>query len=249
MSRPPGPWVDAHCHPSDDRLSPGWRRRTEAAGVAQWISVESDPRQRDAAHQAAGSHPFVAGLHPWFVDQLSPHDAQKALDDLAQRPRLAGVGEIGLDRLHGPLGPQEDLFRRALSIARDRDLPVVLHCVRAWPELVAILQRDGLPTAGGMVHDAGVGLPLASQLVGLGLHLSFSPRALRRPKVLQAFDEVPLDHVLLESDSPDGLLPGHAQEPSLLPALASQLAPRRGLNGEELLHATTGRTKQLFRML
>jgi TatD DNase family protein len=161
------------------------------------------------------------GLHPWT---LGPDRLDLALDDLVRRlPGAVAVGELGLDARRGPPAPaQRAAVRAQLALARERDLPVVLHCVRAHAELQAILRADGLPRRGGLLHGFRGGVELAQAWTALGLHLGVGPAALRRPTPDQAeaLGSAPGRWLLTETDAEPG---GDA-----LPAVVAALARLRG---------------------
>ena len=136
-------------------------------------------------------------------------------------------------------------------MARQRNLPVVLHVVRAHGVALEIVSSDGLPRAGGMVHAFGGSAEVASQWVRLGMHISFST-AVARPqsrRLRAACQVVPPDRLLAETDSPDQSPSpdGHGvNEPANLPKAIAALAAARDVTAEEIAALTASNARHLF---
>lgn len=239
----PSGLVDAHTH-LDSEAFDGDRDlvvgRARQAGVTGFVLCASDPDRWDrtaAVARAVGGDLFL-GLHPWAASETGPAER----DELLARLRtidLDGVGEIGLDTLHAS-GPDEarrqrEAARAQLAVARERDVPVALHCVRAYPELLAIAERDGLPRAGGMVHGWSGPADQVERAVRLGLHVSFGPLILRDKarKARESVARVPADRLLVETDCPTVRIPGVDRgEPAHLLDVVAGVAALRGEDPE-----------------
>lgn len=239
---------DAHTHldfPAFDGDREEVCARARSAGVGGWAVVGADPAHWERVIHTAEHTGGVAlvGLHPWWVGRGGE------LDALASLPEASGIGEIGLDQRHGELGPQVGALRIQLGVARARDVPVALHCVRAWPELLRLLQDDGLPGAGGMVHG-WAGLPwLLEAYLELGLHISIGPRVLRptAKKDRDAARRIPAERLLLETDAPESPLRGQRRgEPADLVEVARAVAELRGEEPGEVLARTGANARALF---
>ena len=183
------------------------------------------------------------GLHPMYIGVHRPDDLDALRAQIAaQRP--VAVGEIGLDLFVRGLdfATQEFFCVEQLKIARDNALPVLLHCRKANDALLKHLRRIRVP--GGIAHAFNGSPQQAAEFVKLGFRLGFGgaftwPRAnnLRRLAV-----DLPLDAIVLETDSPD--IPpvwiGRGRNaPGELPRIAQTLADLRGLTLEEIARATT----------
>ena len=132
-----------------------------------------------------------------------------------------------------------------LALAANRDLPVVLHCVRAYGTLL-----DEVAVAGvrGMVHAWSGPPELVDRAVGLGLSLSFGSLVLRSERVAACAASVPLSSMLLETDCPDMPIPGEARgEPAHLIAVAERIARLRGLSVVEVLEITGRNARALLK--
>jgi TatD DNase family protein len=227
--------------------------RAHTSGVTQQIvpaiAVAGFAKLRDLCRAEEGLHPAY-GLHPMFLAEHRPEH----LDELAEwieRERPIAVGECGLDFYIEGLDTdtQRRYFRRQLELAREFDLPVVLHARRAVEEVIATLRAVG--SLRGVVHSFSGSIEQARQLwkmgfcLGLGGPLTY-PRA-RRLRELVA--TMPLEFLLLETDSPDQPLHGHQgrrNEPSLLIEVCACVAALRHVDPEEIAAATTRNAERLF---
>ena len=229
--------------------------RARAAGVTHQvvpaIGVAGFAKLRDLCRAEAGLH-AAYGLHPMFLADHRPEH----LDELArwiQRECPVAVGECGLDFYVDGLdaAEQRTYFRRQLELAREFDLPLVLHARRAVDEVIATLRSIG--NLRGVVHSFSGSIEQAQQLwkmgfcIGLGGPITY-PRA-RRLRELVA--TMPLEFLLLETDSPDQPLHGHQgarNEPSRLVGVCECIAQLRGVDAEVIAQATTENAKRLFRL-
>jgi TatD DNase family protein len=208
--------------------------RMRAAGVARFLIAGSEPEHWDRVCATASRHGGLAavGIHPWCTADVPNLDM--LLADLRTR-RCDAIGELGLDRLQArddrAWQRQREVLRAQLAVARERDLPIVVHSVRAYPEVLSILQRDGVPRRGGVMH-AWTGHPdQLDRAVSLGLYVSFSAMITlgRAKKALAAAAATPLDRLLAETDCPNQHPPGVERgEPAHLPTVIAALADLRG---------------------
>ena len=176
------------------------------------------------------------GLHPWWVDAK----ASDWLSELsARRPAL--MGEVGLDFVCGVSQKlQVDVARRQLEMAVAWDVPVVLHCVRAWHVLGPMLRDVG--NVRGMVHGWNGSAEQALDATKRGLYLSFGPTLLRSQKAMAAASALPQDQLLIETDCPDG-----AAEPADLLGVARAIGAARGMSTDEVLEVTRDNAQRLMR--
>lgn len=248
--------IDSHCHldvcefdaDRDDVLA-----RARASGVSRQvvpaIGAAGFAKLRDLCRAESGLHPAY-GLHPMYLAQHRPEH----LDQLAtwiDREHPVAVGECGLDFYVEGLdaGAQRRYFRRQLELAREFGLPVVLHARRAVDEVIATLRSVG--KLSGVVHSFSGSMEQAQQLwtmgfcLGLGGPLTY-PRAHRLHGLVAA---MPLEFLLLETDSPDQPLHGHQgarNEPSLLTEVCACAAALRHVDPGEIAAATTRNAQRLF---
>jgi TatD DNase family protein len=206
---------DAHNHLQDDRFTGEQDSLlTDCANVGlvrMVVNGTSESDWKSVAHLAK-QHPCVLpsfGLHPWFVSQRSPGWFQTLENHLAAWP--SAVGEIGLDRWKPglPYDGQEEVFLAQLRLATDRSLPVTIHCLKAWGRLYDLLRENPLPKRGFLLHSYGGSTEMVQPLAKLGAYFSFPGYFAHDRKARQrdAFRQVPIDRLLIETDAPDQPLP------------------------------------------
>ena len=250
------PAIDAHTHldlPAFDADRAAVLQRARDVGIAGCVICAADPTRWDDTEAIARAHglPFTLGVHPWWEAALSGDAVDALLGDLAARPTPHGIGETGLDfaRATTPDARQRQAAttRAHLALARDRDVPVVLHVVRAYPQLLALLSRDPLPAAGGMVHSWSGDVSFVAPAVRRGLSLSFSPAILRSDRLRAACAAVPDDRLLIETDAPDQpATPGTRGEPADLWRVAHAVADARGQTVDHVVRVTADNARRLF---
>lgn len=182
-------------------------------------------------HRPTGRHIELrtAGIHPWNA----------GTEELASLPPLSeavqAIGEIGLDRLHGPtLDRQTELFRRQLAIAERRQLPVVLHCVRAFEPMMQVLADYRLPA---VIFHGFIGSPeQAARAIDRGYCLSFGLRSLRSGKTRGVLAAIPGDSLFLETDD----------DPTPIERIYAQAAILRGTEIEALRATILLNYKRIF---
>jgi TatD DNase family protein len=190
------------------------------------------------------------GLHPLYTPQHLDHHLALLESRLAHQHPVA-VGEIGLDAFlpHSDLPAQEALFIEQLKLARQHDLPVILHMRRAADRVLKYLRR--YPQAGGIAHAFNGSEQQAREFIRLGFKLGFggaiSYSGSLRIRALAA--TLPLSALVLETDAPDmrpQWAPGTANRPQNLARFAAILAQLRGVSVEEIARQTTGNAEQVF---
>lgn len=249
-------FVDSHSHLDATEFDPDRAvvlTRARAAGVSTQIvpavAAAGWDKLRAMCGAESGLHPAY-GLHPMFLPQHAPEH----LDLLAQwieQERPCAVGECGLDFFVEGLDPniQRRYFVRQLEIAREFDLPVILHARRAVDEVILALRRIG--GLRGVVHSWSGSEEQARQLWALGFHLGIGgPVTYERAARLRGIvAQMPIEWLLLETDSPDQPLAayrGLRNEPLRLAEVAQVVADLRGMEIEELAAATSRNSSTLF---
>jgi len=168
-------------------------------------------------------------------------------------PEIVAVGEIGLDYLEGMPSRelQQAVFREQLRIAEKAGLPVIIHCRKAFADLLRILGEVRLPEQGGVMHAFSGSVEIARECIGRGFKIGVAgpvtwKNAVKPVKVVQ---EISLQHLLLETDSPD-ISPephrGEVNEPAYLVDIARKIAEIKGISVEEVANVTTENAKNVF---
>ncbi len=227
--------------------------RARAAGVRGQLipAVTADgwEKLRAMCDAAPGLYPGY-GLHPTFLDDHQDEHID-LLREWIERERPYAVGECGLDYfVEGlDLDKQRRLFEAQLKLAREFNLPVVVHARRAVDDVIATLRRIG--DLRGVVHSFAGSREQAQQLWKIGFHLGIGgPVTYERAKRLRGIvAEMPIEWLLLETDSPDQPLSsdrGRRNEPARLVEIAEIIADLRGVDTRTIADATTANARDLF---
>jgi TatD DNase family protein len=253
------PLVDSHCHLTLDPLYGRYRQALSVArsvGVCALVVPAYDESSWSRAEQLACAEAdelpvlrWALGIHPWAARR----EALSALETESFRRRTralraVAVGEIGLDFAYPAREIQLQLFERQLELASELGLPAILHCHRAWSELLSVWKRFAGLT--GVVHGYSRGPDLASQLVDVGLYLGIGPLVLRESarRLREAISAVPRERVLLETDAPTAppkALPGSGQ-PAQLPQVGQRVAQIWKCDIAEVASVCLSNSRDLF---
>jgi TatD DNase family protein len=244
-------WIDTHCHvdaPEFKDTLPKILAKAAGEGVQAillpTVQASDWAQAKSLVNQYSKDIPglvYTLGIHPLYINRAQESDidilknqVEQSLDD----PRFVGIGEIGLDYFVEGLDPQrqEFFFHQQLDLAQQFQLPVILHVRRSQDTILKALRKRKIPS--GIAHAFNGSHQQAEQFIELGFKLGFGgaatyDRALQIRRLLQ---EMPLDCIVTETDSPD--IPpawlkeegGMFNEPALLPRIATQLAGIRGVS-------------------
>ena len=247
---------DSHCHldaAEFDVDRAAVLARARAAGVTGQLVPAVDaagwPGLRDVCAAEAGLYPAY-GLHPMFLQRHRPEHLDQLIE-WVEREQPCAIGECGLDfHVEGlDSDGQRRYFERQLHIAREFDLPLVLHARKAVEEVIHALRRVG--GLRGVVHSWSGSEEQARQLWQLGFHLGIGgPVTYERAQRLRGIvAAMPLEFLLLETDAPDQPLSsrrGERNEPARLIEVATVVAQLRGIEIEALALATSANAQRLF---
>ncbi|KAA6443746.1 TatD family hydrolase [Bacillus swezeyi] len=192
------------------------------------------------------------GWHP--VDAIDMTDEDLAwIKDLSSHEKVVAIGEMGLD-YHWDKSPkdiQKDVFRKQIALAKEVNLPIVIHNRDATEDVVAILREEGAEEVGGIMHCFTGSAEIAKDCINMNFYLSFGGpvtfKNAKKPK--EVVKQIPNDRILIETDCPF-LTPhpyrGKRNEPSYVKLVAEQIAELKGLTYEEVAVMTTENAKKLF---
>lgn len=243
-------FIDTHCHLDATEFEGAQAdiiRNAQAAGVNR-IVVPAVTRAnfeivRELCGQYSGCMPAY-GIHPMYVDAALPDDLSVLRGYLQQHQPVA-VGEIGLDFFvqHYDRARQEYFFVEQLKLAREFDLPVLLHVRRAQDVILKNLRQH--PVRGGIAHAFNGSRQQADEFIKLGFKLGFGGAMTysRATKLRELAATLPLESIVLETDAPDippdFLERGQPNEPQYVRYIAQTLAELRGISLEEVGRATS----------
>jgi TatD DNase family protein len=262
-------FVDSHAHLDGERFDSDRENviaRAREAGVQAIVAIGNGdgPAQVDCGIRLAETYDFIyatLGIHPHEA-RLADDAAYQNMDRLARHPKVIAWGEIGLDYYydHSPRGVQKEVFTRQMELAAGAKLPIVIHCRPseasddAWEDCLGLIQSHWAPKGlGGILHCFTGSWPQAKRALDMGFMISFAGNV-TFPKAQQIRDaalEVPLDRILIETDSPY-LAPaphrGKRNEPAFVRETARKLGELRGLRAEDLGRQTTRNFYNFFKL-
>jgi TatD DNase family protein len=245
--------VDSHAHMADAAFDPDRAEvlaRARAAGVGAIVCVGETLAEAERILALAAEHPLLrpcAGLFPTYLDEAEAGEVVRFLD--RNRDRLVAVGEVGLDhwKVQEPAGLeiQERIFRRFVQAALRLDLPVNVHSRSAGRRTIEVLREEGARRV--LLHAFDGRAATAAPAVEAGYFFSVPPSTVRSAQKQKLFRRLPLENLLLETDSPVlGPDPGVRNEPANLLVAARALAALKGVEESAVLEATTANARRLF---
>lgn len=251
-------FIDTHCHldaPSLAGRLASVIAEARQAGVGKYLVPGVSPAGwgEIAAMAKAWDGVFPAfGLHPMHAELYSA----EVLEQLANFSKGgAALGEIGLDYLlaDAPRAKQLAAFRGQLRLAVTTGLPVLIHCRKAFHDLLQILREEKVARVGGVVHAFSGSAETAAECIRLGLQIGVAGTVTYRNAVrpLALVSSMPLEHLLLETDAPD-MTPepyrGKSNEPAFLVETAKKVAAIKGVSVDEVAVVTTANAERLFHL-
>lgn len=256
--------IDSHCHIAGPEFASDLAdviARARSANLVHALVIlaaDDEPEveqgrnvaaQWDAVRFSVGVHPHAAGTFA-----ANPGDAAQVVEAvMAAQPLTRGLGEIGLDYHYefAPREVQQQVFREQIRLAQRRRLPIVIHTRDAEDDTFRILEEEHAGDIGGVFHCFTGDRAMAERVLGLGFHISLAgivtfPRALELKEVAAL---VPLDRLLIETDSPF-LAPvphrGTRNEPAHVVRVAETIAGLRGSDAAAIGEAARRNFERLF---
>lgn len=192
------------------------------------------------------------GVHPHDADTFNLNVSKK-LNKLADNDKVVAIGEIGLDFHYdnSPREKQKQSFRAQLRLAKKLDLPVVIHTRDADKETLNILKEEKAKELGGIMHCFASDKKMAKEILDLGFYIAFGGLITFKnlSDLRDVVKEVPLDRLLIETDSPY-LTPephrGKRNEPAYVKFVAEKIAEIKGIAVEEVAKITTENAKKVY---
>jgi TatD DNase family protein len=256
--------IDSHCHIAgpefvDDLDQVVTRARDAGVGRAFVILAADDRPELEQANQVSarwGDVRFSIGVHPHAAGKFAS-DPEEAAREVSRamdaQPRSRAIGEIGLDYHYdfAPREVQQQVFREQIRLAHRLKRPIVIHTREAEDDTFRILTEERASEIGGVFHCFTGDRTMARRALDIGFHLSLAgivtfPRALELKEVARM---VPLDRLLIETDSPF-LAPvphrGKRNEPAHVARVAEVIADLRNSSAEAVAEATGENFDRLF---
>ena len=256
--------IDSHCHIAGPEFASDLDQvieRARAAGVGRAFVIlaaddEPELRQAEEVRSRWDDVRFSIGVHPHAAGAFSsdPAEAARCVEQaIGVQPLARAVGEIGLDYHYdfAPRDVQQQVFREQIRLAHRLSRPIVIHTREAEDDTFRILDEERAQNIGGVFHCFTGDRDMARRALDIGFHLSLAgivtfPRALELKEVARI---VPLDRLLIETDSPF-LAPvphrGKRNEPAYVARIAEVIAELRGVSVESITELTGANFARLF---
>jgi TatD DNase family protein len=249
--------IDAHCHltfgafdPDREEVIQGLRQRLKAVIVSS-----TDVEDAKSVLKLCAKHPSflyaTLGLHPTYAPDIDDQRLESYLRFIwDRRLDIVGIGEVGLDYHWVTEGAKRErmreVFSRFLELARDLDLPIVLHLRGAIDSGLRMVQACGVKKV--LFHCFTGKRQQAQEITSYGYYTSLAPNILKSKDLKRAAKVLPLEQVLTETDSPYLDPEGGRNTPQNVSLVIQRIAEVQGLTFEEVDHITTKNAQVLFNL-
>jgi len=249
---------DTHVHLNAEQFNEDLQEvidRAQAEGVERMVVVGFDRPTITKAIELCETYDFIyasVGWHPVDAIDMKPEDLEW-LRELSAHPKVVALGEMGLD-YHWDKSPKEiqkEVFKKQIQLAREVQLPIIIHNREATSDIVEILKEAGAAEVGGIMHCFSGSVETAKECLDMNFYISLGGpvtfKNAKKPK--EVAEAVPLDRLLIETDCPY-LAPhpyrGKRNEPAFVKLVAEQIAELKGISYDEVAKATTENANKLF---
>ena len=248
---------DSHAHYDDDSFSEDLTELLEglpSKGISFVVNCGTDVNSCRKLAEISEKYDYI-----YFAAGIHPHEAEDAeegfieeLKAFAKNPKCVAIGEIGLD-YHYDLSPrdiQKDVFEKQLILAKELDLPVIIHDREAHEDTLKLLRKY---TPKGIVHCFSGSAEMAKDIVKLGMNIGLGGTVTFKnaKKPVEVAKYVPLESLVLETDCPY-MTPvpfrGKRNDSSLIAVTADFIAELKGITTQELLDITNSNAKNIFKI-
>lgn len=232
-------------------------QRAFDAGVNDMVVVGFDRETIPLAIEIAEQYETIyaaVGWHP--VDAIDMTESDLAwIKELSKHPKVVAIGEMGLD-YHWDKSPkevQDEVFRKQIRLAKDVEMPIIIHNREATEDIIKVLQEEDAEEVGGIMHCYNDDVRYVQACLDMNFYISLGGTVTFKnaPLPKEVAVQVPIDRLLVETDSPF-LAPhphrGKRNEPSYVKLVADKVAELRGLSVEELCQKTTENAFRVFRL-
>jgi TatD DNase family protein len=185
----PGNYIDIHVH--------------NGVPASEVFILECLMAHEEKLPEGAPGVAYTFGIHPWFLDGNNHKRLIDSVRNAAGNSDIIAIGEAGFDRLRGPsIELQREAFEEQVTISEETEKPVIIHCVRAWDELLSV-QKKIRPKMPWLVHGFRGNVELAGQLLSKGMYLSFWYDFVLKSESRVLLRNLPIDRIFLETDGAD----------------------------------------------
>lgn len=144
---------------------------------------------------------YSIGIHPWYINEDRLSLDLRCIGEKLQLKECLALGECGLDkRIETPIEIQTKVFKQQIEIVQKTSKPIILHCVAAYQEMIAIKKEMNIENS-MVIHGFSKNIQVANSLLDNGFYLSFGKYLLRNPELAAVFKEIPNNRIFLETDT------------------------------------------------
>ena len=249
---------ETHAHYDDEKFDEDRAELLSSMqenGIGRIINVSANLESLENTRKLMEAYPFIYGafgLHPDEVGDLN-EDVMARMLELCRMEKAVAVGEIGLDYHYEdiPRERQQAAFRAQMALARERNLPVIVHEREAHEDGIRIVEE--FPEVTGVFHCYSGSAEMAKWLIARGWYIGFTGVLTFKNarKAVETAAAIPLDRIVLETDCPymsPEPFRGKRNDPGKLYRMAERLAEIRGISVEEVRAATLENGKRLYRI-
>ena len=247
---------DTHTHLDDEKFDTDRDELIEsfkAEGVTLLVNIGADMKTSEASVKLAEKYDFIyatVGVHPNVTDDMTEENLAR-LKELASHEKVVAIGEIGLDYHYDEPDPeiQKEWFKKQLILAKELNLPYVVHDRDAHADVLEIIKSIGYTN--GVMHCFSGSAEMAKEVTKMGMYVSIAGQVTFKnaPKVQAVAQTVPLDKLLIETDSPY-LTPepfrGKRNNSAYVRFTAEKIAELRGKTLEEIAKVTMENGKRFY---
>lgn len=250
--------IDSHAHLDDRKFDDDREsliKNFKNNNIELVINIGADLKTSQASVELAEKHDAIyaaVGVHPHSAKEVNTM-VMEQLKELAENEKVIAIGEIGLDYYYdnSPRDVQRKWFIEQLKLAKELDLPVIIHTRDAAGETFEILKNNQNGNVRGVLHSYSGSVEMALDYVKMGFYISIGgPVTFKNARIVREVAEaVPLDKLLIETDCPY-LTPepyrGKRNEPVYVKYTAEKIAEIKKISYDDLVKATNANTRKLF---
>lgn len=247
---------DTHTHLDDEKFDTDRDELIESfksEGLTLLVNIGADMKTSEASVKLAEKYDFIyatVGVHPNVTGNMTEEDLAR-LKELAHHEKVVAIGEIGLDYHYDEPDPeiQKEWFKKQLILAKELNLPYVIHDRDAHADVLEIIKEVGYTN--GVMHCFSGSAEMAKEVTKMGMYVSIAGQVTFKnaPKVQAVAQTVPLDKLLIETDSPY-LTPepfrGKRNNSAYVKHTAEKIAELRGMTFEEIAKITMENGKRFY---
>ena len=252
--------IETHAHLDSKKYDPDRNeviKRAFESGVEKIINISSEVAAIERIISIAENNENIyatAGIQPHNAYEFDRKIMERIIE-MANGSKIVAIGEVGLDYHYNFSLPeiQRKVFRRQINIARELNLPLVIHTREAFSDTIKILKEEKAHEVGGVIHCFTDDKEKAKEFIKLGFYIGIGGAVtFKNTKVLQeTAKEIPLDRIVLETDCPY-MTPtphrGKRNEPSYLEFVARKIGDLKNISTEEVKKETTVNAINLFKL-